>query len=114
MVAPTRSGSGALRHCRPTRNQLEPTLPALAPQDDSHLGHQKWLHQEIEFVRLAGMLVGSAIGALALSATYAAILVALGLSDDDRTVLSRAARKVTRRRGTSVGMAKAGAPGEPT
>ena len=66
------------------------------------------------FENVTGPLAGSAIGALALTVTYVAVLVALGLSDDDRTVLSRAARKVTRRRGTSVGMARAGARGEPT
>lgn len=58
-------------------------------------------------------LIASALGALALIATYAVVLVALGLSDDDRTIVSRAARKLTRRRGSSV-LARAEAPGEPT
>ena len=68
------------------------------------------------FAQGTGLLVSSALGAVALGLTYAGLLVALGLSDDDRTVVSRAARKFTRRRGGcgSGGVAPAEATGEPT
>ncbi len=67
-----------------------------------------------------GLLLSSALGAVALGLAYAGLLVVLGLSDDDRIVVSRAARKFTRRRGGSPGggspggMARAEAPGEST
>jgi len=62
-----------------------------------------------------GLLLSSALGAAALGLAYAGLLVVLGLSDDDRIVVSRAARKFTRRRGGSPGgMARAEAPGEST
>ncbi|HEY7333159.1 MAG TPA: flippase [Candidatus Limnocylindria bacterium] len=60
----------------------------------------------------ADLVLRSAVGALALGATYAVSLWALGLSDDDRAIVSRAARKLTRRRGS--GQQVAGVPGEPT
>ncbi len=67
------------------------------------------------FAQGTGLLVSSALGAVALGLTYAGLLVALGLSDDDRTVVSRAARKFTRRRsGSPGGGAPAEATGEPT
>lgn len=55
----------------------------------------------------------SAIGALALVLTYVGVLAALGLSDDDRMIVSRAARKLTRRGGGPRGQARAEASGEP-
>jgi O-antigen/teichoic acid export membrane protein len=63
-----------------------------------------------------GLLGRSALSALALGTTYAIVLLALGLSDDDRTIVSRAARKFTRRRGgpPPPGMAPASATSEPT
>lgn len=60
------------------------------------------------------MVVSSAAGAVALIATYAGAIVALGLSDDDRAIVSRAGRKLTRRGGASRGTARVEAPGEPT
>jgi O-antigen/teichoic acid export membrane protein len=62
----------------------------------------------------AGLILRSAMGALALVATYGAVLWAQGLSDDDRTIVSRAARKLTRRRGSPQPVAGVGASGEPT
>jgi O-antigen/teichoic acid export membrane protein len=61
-----------------------------------------------------GMLISSAVGAIALVLVYAGLLVALGLSDDDRAVVARAADKLTRRRRSTGDIARAEAPGEPT
>jgi O-antigen/teichoic acid export membrane protein len=71
-----------------------------------------WLVAQLTYA--TGLLLSSALGAVALGVIYAVLLVALGLSDDDRAVVSRAARKFTRRREPSGGMARAEAPGEPT
>ena len=74
-----------------------------------------WQHYVMAFTeRGTGLLISSGLGALALGATYAGLLVALGLSDDDRTVVTRAARKITRRRPSPAGMARADVPGEPS
>jgi O-antigen/teichoic acid export membrane protein len=61
-----------------------------------------------------GLLVRSALAALALGTTYVVVLVALRLSDDDRIIVSRAARKFTRRRGGPASLAGAGATREST
>ncbi|HET7521516.1 MAG TPA: oligosaccharide flippase family protein, partial [Candidatus Limnocylindria bacterium] len=59
----------------------------------------------------ASLFVRALTGGAALAVTYAAVLVALGLSDDDRTILSRAGRRFTRRRGGKA-VAAAGAQGD--
>ncbi|MEO8509627.1 MAG: flippase [Chloroflexota bacterium] len=54
-------------------------------------------------------VAGFAAGAIALLAVYAAVVFALGISDDDRMVLGRAGRKITRigrKRGRRTGSAK--------
>jgi O-antigen/teichoic acid export membrane protein len=63
---------------------------------------------------VTGLLERSVLAALALAATYVLVLVLLRLSDDDRIIVSRAARKFTRRRGGPRGMASASATHEPT
>jgi O-antigen/teichoic acid export membrane protein len=63
---------------------------------------------------VTGLLIRSVVAALALAVTYIVVLLVLGLSDDDRTIVSRAARKFTRRRGGPPGLAQASASREPT
>ena len=63
---------------------------------------------------VTGVLERSVLAALALAVTYVLVLVLLRLSDDDRIIVSRAARKFTRRRGGPRGMASASATQEPT
>jgi len=63
---------------------------------------------------VTGLLIRSVVAALALAVTYIVVLLALGLSDDDRTIVKRAARKFTRRRGGPPGLAQASASREPT
>jgi O-antigen/teichoic acid export membrane protein len=63
---------------------------------------------------LVGALAAAALGAVALGLTYAAVLPLLGLTDDDRTIVSRAARKITRRGGRPGSMARADAPVKPS
>jgi hypothetical protein len=45
-----------------------------------------------------GLVARSVAGIAALGVTYAGVLLALGLNDDDRLVLSRAGRRFRRRR----------------
>jgi hypothetical protein len=63
---------------------------------------------------VASLLVRSGVAALGLAATYVLVLLVLRLSDDDRIIVSRAARKFTRRRGGPAGLAQAGPGREPT
>jgi hypothetical protein len=46
-----------------------------------------------------GLVARAVVGIAALGVTYAGVLLALGLNDDDRLVLSRAGRRFRRRRG---------------
>lgn len=59
----------------------------------------------------ANLFIRALAGGAALALTYAAVLMALGLSADDRTILSRARRRFTRRR-EGKAVAAAGAQGE--
>jgi O-antigen/teichoic acid export membrane protein len=63
---------------------------------------------------VASLLVRSGVAALGLAATYVLVLLVLRLSDDDRIIVSRAARKFTRRRGGPAGLAQASPGREPT
>jgi O-antigen/teichoic acid export membrane protein len=63
---------------------------------------------------LVGTLAAAALGAAALGIAYVAVLALLGLTDEDRTIVSRAARKITRRGGRAGRMTRADAPVKPS